>query len=681
MDKLKMHSPDMTADNIEKIAGLFPNCITESHDAQGKLKKSIDFDLLKQELSGSIVEGAQERYHLNWPGKRSSLFKANTKISKTFRPNEKESKQFDVTKNIFIEGNNLTALKLLEESYLGKIKLIYIDPPYNTGGDLLYNDDFSVSAEEFFKSDNQIDVTGNKLVSNLDGNGRFHTKWLNMIYPRLKKAKNLLKDDGVLAISIDDNELSNLLSVVDELFGWENRKVICVKMSEASGLKMGSVKRIGSIAKLKEYVVICSPNGIKGLNLENIPKSDWDSEYNIYLENISKEDRELISKEMDNDEGTSNFKLLDSIAKKIKLISVADKLKEEGVDRAEKKSWLFKNSWRICQCATSSTVLKLANEKKESISQDNFFVLSSTGKIYLVRGGYSSESAKPRVQMIFADDNLTLHPGDFWFDIKTTGLDGEGGVSFKNGKKPIKLLSRIIKMATSKDDIVLDFFAGSGSTGQAVWESNIEDNSNRQFILVQYPEEFNKKNKDHSFSIKFCNESGIQANVAELAKQRLRVNSSRLSKSTEKSIDFGFRSLKIDTSNMTDIYYNPENISQEDMFAQVENIKEDRTDEDLLFQVLLDWGLGLTLPISKKQISGKDVFFVNSDSDGEGADLIACFAKNINDDLVKQLAQLQPLRIVFRDDSFGDGFDADAVKINAEQIFKQLSPATDVKSL
>lgn len=673
MDKLKMHSPDLSQGNIEKIRNMFPNCVTEALDEQGKLKLAVDFEQLRQELSGSIVEGTQERYHLNWPGKKSSLLKANSKINKTLRPCEKESINFESTENLFIEGNNLSALKLLEETYLAAVKLIYIDPPYNTGGDLLYNDDFSESSETFLKKDSQVDEDGNKLVSNLQGNGRFHTKWLNMIYPRLVKARSLLSKDGILAISIDDNELSNLLSIVDELFGWENRKVICVKMSEPSGLKMGSVLKTGSIAKLKEYVVICSKQSIRNLTLENIPKEKWDTEYNIYLEGLTKEDRVVIREESEKEEN-ADIARLDKIAKRINLKSVSEKLKELGVSKDKKESWLFENSWRICQCATSSTVLKLANEKKQTLEQDNFFVTSSTGKTYFVRGAYSETSAKPRLQMLFADDNLTVHPGDFWHDIKTTGLDGEGGVSFKNGKKPLKLLKRIIKMATSSNDIILDFFAGSGSTAQAVWESNIDDGESRKFILMQYPEEFNKKNKDHKESIRFCESNGLLANVAELSKQRLRINSEKLKGSTN---DIGFRVLKIDSSNMTDVFYNPEQINQADMFAQIENIKEDRTDEDLLFQVLLDWGVGLTLPISKQQIASKDVFFVNADEDGEGADLIACFGKSISNDLIKELAEKQPLRVVFRD----DGFASDSVKINVEQIFKQISPMTDVKSI
>ena len=677
MDKLKMHSPDLSQSNISKIKALFPNCVTESSDDRGNLKLAIDFDQLKQELTGSIVEGPQERYQLNWPGKRNSLLKANSKINRTLRPYKKESINFKTTENLFIEGNNLTSLKLIEEEYLGEVKLIYIDPPYNTGGDLLYNDDFSESSDVFLKNDLQIDEEGNKLTSNLQGNGRFHTKWLNMFYPRLIKARSLLSNNGILAISIDDNELSNLLSVIDELFGWEYRKVICVKMSEPTGVKMASINKNGGIAKLKEYVVLASKEGIKGLNLEKVPKGGWDHEYKTACLGLTKDELEFIKGVLEDEERSDDdIKKVEQLSKMLSFLPAKDLCIEEGNKKLSEK-WLFDNAWRIVQFATLTGGAKdLAVDKKLSYETipSAFVVTTAQSKAYLVRGNFNHETRLPRCKMLFADKYLEVHPGDFWSDIKTTGLDNEGGVDFKNGKKPLKLLKRIIKMATSNDDIVLDFFAGSGSTGQAVWESNIDDGCSRKFILMQYPEEFNVKNKDHEESIKFCKSNGLPENVAELSKQRLRINSEKL---LDSSVDSGFRVLKIDSSNMTDIYYQPDKVSQEDMFAQVENIKADRTDEDLLFQVLLDWGVGLTLPISKQQLSSKDVFFVNADENGKGADLIACFGKDISNDLIKALAEKQPLRVVFRD----DGFANDSVKINVEQIFKQISPMTDVKSI
>jgi len=460
MEKLKLHSPDLTQENIAKLAELFPGCVTEIKDEGGRkkdekgggnssfipqpssLRYAIDFDQLRQELSTAIVEGPQERYQLNWPGKREALLTANAPIAKTLRPCREESVDFDTTQNLFIEGDNLDALKLLQETYLNKIKLIYIDPPYNTGSDFIYSDDFAIDSESYFKRTNQKDDLGNHLTVSVEASGRFHSDWLSMIYSRIKLARNFLTDDGLLAISIDDNEIANLLCVVDELFGWENRKVVCVKMSEPSGLKMGSVKKMGTIPKIKEYLVLCGKNGVRGLTIEKIRKDSWDTEYNIFVEGLTKEDRELI-RDVSEKEITSesDIVLLDQIASRLRLVSVADALRENSVVSSEKEKWLFDNSWRICQCATSASVLSLAIVKRIQNKNEVFFVRSSGGIVYMVRGTFSEDSSKPRVQLIFADDNLTLHPGDLWVDIKTTGLDGEGDVSFKNGKKPLKLLT------------------------------------------------------------------------------------------------------------------------------------------------------------------------------------------------------------------------------------------------
>ncbi|MCT7653695.1 site-specific DNA-methyltransferase [Oceanimonas sp. NS1] len=392
MDKLKMHSPDMSQQNIDKIRALFPNCVTESHTPDGSLRLAVDFDLLKQELSDSIVEGPQERYHLNWPGKRQALLTANAPIAKTLRPCREDSVNFDTTQNLFIEGDNLDALKLLQETYLGKVKLIYIDPPYNTGHDFLYEDDFAEDADEFLIKSNQKDDQGNRLVANPETNGRFHSDWLSSLYKRVKISKRLLSNDGVLAISIDDNEIANLTHILDEEFGWGNRKIICVKMSESSGLKMGSVKRNGTIPKLKEYLVLCSPNGINGIKLDGIPKETWDSEYNIFLDGISRQDRETISNAINQENSKISIEELDSIGERITLKSVSSVFSETGLPEEKKTEWLFENSWRICQCATSSSVLKLVKEKSRECSQDVFFVRSATGIIYPVRSTINQNS-------------------------------------------------------------------------------------------------------------------------------------------------------------------------------------------------------------------------------------------------------------------------------------------------
>ena len=674
MEQMKMHSPDLTQQNIEKIRALFPNCVTEAQGSDGKIKLAIDFDQLKQELSGSIVEGPQERYHLNWPGKREALLTANAPIAKTLRPCREESVDFDTTQNLFIEGDNLDALKLLQETYLGKVKMIYIDPPYNTGNDFLYNDYFADNTEAFLKKSIQTNEEGQRLTSNTEANGRFHSDWLSNFYKRIKLAKNLLEPEGILAISIDDNEIANLLHVIDEEFGWQNRKVICVKMSESSGLKMGSVKKSGTIPKLKEYLVLCSPTGIKGINLDGIPKESWDKEYNIYLRGLSFDDREVISKAINGNPENTSVEDLDLIAKKIKLIPVSEAIKEYDLEEEDKKIWLFENSWRICQCATSSSVFKLAKEKFNKHNHEVFFVKSATGIIYPVRSVTNQKSKKPRVQLIFADDNSTINPGDLWIDIKTTGLDGEGGVSFKNGKKPLKLLSRILKMKTITNSVVMDFYAGSGSFAHSILEHNSKTGDNAKYICIQIPEVFNERNDDHKAAISFCLENNIAANVSELSKERIRRAGEKIPVGDcheNWNKDIGFRVLKVDTSNMSDIYYSPDQISQGNLELLVNNIKEDRTDEDLLFQVLLDWGVDLTLPIRKETICNKTVFFVDDNA------LVACFDANITEELIKALAESAPLRVVFRD----DGFASDTVKINAEQIFKQLAPGTQVKSI
>ena len=342
----------------------------------------------------------------------------------------------DIFDNKLIFGDNLLALKALEQKFAGQIKCIYIDPPYNTGNAFEHYED-----------------------------GLEHSIWLSLMKQRLEILWSLLSSDGFMSVQIDDNEFARLYLLLAELFGERNLKVICVKMSEPSGLKMGTVKRLGTIPKLKEYIILCGKSGIKGLNIERIPKQSWDSEYNIYIENITTNDRELISSFAEMEGITDeHMEVLDKIASKFKLVSVADKLRESGVPASDKEKWLFDNAWRICQCATSASVLVLAKQKREKNNSDVFFVKSARGLLYMVRSGFSTESAKQRIQLIFAEDNLTVHPGDLWTDIKTTGLDGEGGVDFKNGKKPEALVARIIKMCSKENDIVLDSFAGSGTT-------------------------------------------------------------------------------------------------------------------------------------------------------------------------------------------------------------------------
>ncbi|WLF72356.1 MULTISPECIES: site-specific DNA-methyltransferase [Acinetobacter] len=686
-DKLKMHSPNLVDANIEKIAALFPNCVTEAQGENGELKKAVDFDLLKQELSQVLVEGEQERYRLDWVGKKEAILTANAPIAKTLRPCREESVSFDTTENLFIEGDNLEALKLLQENYLGKIKIIYIDPPYNTGNDFIYEDDFTESTDAFFEKSNQIDEEGNRLIANTESNGRFHSDWLSMMYGRLKLARNLLSDDGVMFISIDDNEYHNLKKICDEIFGENSNKTITVKMSEASGLKMGGVIKNGTIPKLKEYVLVIKKNGgVNGLFFDKIEKDNWDKEYNIYLENFSLEEKKIIN-EMSERENISDddISILDEIVSKISLLSVSEKFNSLNLKETEKEKWLFDNAWRICQSATSASVLQLANKKKGFNKNLLFFVKSSTGILYLVKSDYSSDSKKPRLQMIFADQNLSVHPGDFWGHIKTTGLDNEGYVPFKNGKKPLALLKALIKsnIGNDKNAIVLDFFAGSSSTAEAILQLNSTMEYELKFIQIQIPEDLNRSYALSSGSTKkqvketldFLKANNLPEYLTELGKERIRRAGKKIlddNKDREgiENLDIGFRVLKIDSTNMKDVYYTPDALKQSNLLDLASNIKEDRTSEDLLFQVMLDWGLELSLPIERKNIAEKEVFYVAGNS------LVACF-DDLTFDVVDEVAKDYPLRFVSAEKSIHLDHD----KTNIKERFKQLSSDTEVKFL
>lgn len=620
MEQLKMHSPDISQDNISKIRALFPNCITEAQDDNGKPKLAIDFDQLKQELSDSIVDGPQERYHLNWPGKRESLLTANAPIAKTLRPCREESINFDTAENLFIEGDNLDALKLLQETYLGKVKMIYIDPPYNTGKDFVYKDNFSDSTESFLSKSNQIDDDYNKLVSNPESNGRFHSDWLSMIYSRIKLAHNLLTNDGVIFISIDDGEQANLKRICEEVFGENN--FVCTFMWKRK-------KEISSDSKnvsiQGEYVLAFAKSEETLFKTE--PLSD------DYVNKSYKEP-------------TSEFP--DGKWRPVP-ITVSKGLSGGG--------------YNYTVTAPGGKV----HDRLWAYPQKSFEKLIKAKKVYW---GLDSNGVPQRVMYVHESKG---QPTTNYWDNTSSNKAGKKvildlfGDNLFDTTKPIALIQRLANLVIEDGDIVLDFFAGSSTTAHAILDLNKTLNKNIKFIMVQIPELCNEKSPAKKAGYNF---------ISDISKERIKLIIERLfDKNTQ--IDAGFRVLKIDSSNMTDVYYNPDQISQADMFAQVENIKEDRNDEDLLFQVLLDWGVGLTLPISKQQLSNKDVFFVNADEEGEGADLIACFAQNITNELIKQLAELQPLRVVFRD----DGFANDAVKINAEQIFKQVSPGTDVKSI
>ncbi|HEY2392373.1 MAG TPA: site-specific DNA-methyltransferase [Candidatus Angelobacter sp.] len=616
MEKLKLHTPDLAAQNVEKLAQLFPNCISEVRDEQGKVTQAIDFDQLRQELSGSIVEGPRERYHLDWPGKREAILAANAPIAKTLRPCREESVDFDTTKNLFIEGDNLDALKLLQETYLGKVKLIYIDPPYNTGNDLLYEDDFAGDKEAYLLRSNQEDEIGNRLTANADANGRFHSDWLTMLYPRLKLARNLLSDDGLIMISIDDHELSNLRHLGDELFGSESFLIQFVWQRRS----MADSRNQDRASSDHEYVVCYKRPGakLKGrpidkdkyANPDNDPRGSW---FSADLTGIAnKEERPNLHYDLVNSATGSSY------------------------PPSPTRGWSY----------SPETMAKMIVENR---------VLWP-----------SKPDGRPRHKKFL--NEVTRHETGFSSWLDDVGQTSEGTQTIQElfGEKvfpfakPLSLMRTLVEQATQgEENVILDFFAGSGTTGHAVYEQNSVDGAKRRFILVQLPEPIQRE--------------GYKT-LAELTKERLRRGGAMVKSALplkSQDLDTGFRVLKIDASNMRDVYYAPDVVAQGELLAQVDNIRADRTPEDLLFQVLVDWGIDLALPITQNTIDGKTVFFV------DGNALAACFDTGVNDELVKEIARRKPLRAVFRDASYG----SDSVKINVDQIFRLLSPETEVRSI
>ncbi len=627
MEKMKMHSPNLTQENIARIRELFPGCVTEAQGENGKLRLAVDFDQLRQELSESIVEGPQERYHLNWPGKREALLTANAPIARTLRPCREDSVDFDTTKNLFIEGDNLEALKLLQETYLGKVKMIYIDPPYNTGNDFIYEDDFSENAEEFLKRSNQKDEEGNRLVANTEANGRFHSDWMSMLYPRIKLSKNLLTDDGFIFISTDDGELSNARKICDEVFG-EGNFVACLIWKK----KYGGGAKTKYYVGLHEYILCYCRNKILIEKIE-VPYGEENRKYY------------KIADERFDIRGPYRLQPLNTNSNDYRE-NLIFPIKFEGEEVWPEGQWQWSND-RVAEAQRKNEIVITRNGDKYSV---NF-------KQYL-----RDEDGKER----------TAKPFSIIESIYTQHGTNEIKEMFGNGKvfsfpKPSSLIKELQKIFKQKDYFVLDFFAGSSSSAHATMQLNAEDGGNRKFIMVQLPEPCDEKSEAFKAGYK---------TIAEISKERIRRAGKRILESECHegwNKDIGFRVLKIDSSNMADVYYTPDAIEQGQLKIFTDNIKSDRKPEDLLFQVLLDWGVDLSLPIRKETIQGKTVFFVNEPP----YDLVACFDPGVNEDMVKELAQFEPLRVVFRD----TGFVSDAVKINVEQIFKQMSPHTEVRSI
>ena len=666
MEKLKMHSPNLTQDNIARIRDLFPGCVTEARGEDGSVKLAVDFDQLRQELTESIVEGPQERYHLNWPGKREALLTANAPIAKTLRPCRDESVDFDITKNLFIEGDNLDALKLLQETYLDKVKLIYIDPPYNTGNDFIYEDDFAEDVDSYFKRSNQRSENGDQLVANVEANGRFHSDWLNMIYPRIKLGRSLLREDGVMFISIGDDEQANLKRLCDEIFGSQNFLGCACRVSKKANNQgefwAPNFDYVLTYAKNKE----ACPGFFGGVNYEAYDQVDLDGprageKYQLVR---------LYMTSLDPMRGCTNQRYYIQAPDGTLLIppgNVFPNSKEEGAmvppETGEDKVWRWGKDTFLKE--KDRIVVKKVRSSNLVDSNGNEVKWNVFTKTYL-NDVINNSTAKPNALIEEHINQNSSHEL------------GELGIPFSFAKPSslIKFLCEISKVKSG--DIVMDFFAGSGSTAHAVIDLNATTNSKVKFILVQLPEVLNFDDKNHKSGFIFCEKHKLPTTIAELSKERVRrvgvkYRSRHRENLNESSLDVGFRVLKVDTSNMSDVYYTPDAMSKENLGLFVDNIKPGRTPDDLLFQVMLDWGVDLALPIAKQAIQGKDVFLV------DGNALAACFDGHggVDEDFVKELAKVQPLRAVFRDAGFKDS----SVKINVEQIFKLLSPATEVKCI
>ena len=652
MDKLKMHSPNLTEANITKLAELFPSCVTEARDEHGKVKQMIDFDQLRQELSDHIVEGPQERYHLNWPGKRDALLAANAPIAKTLRPYRKDSVDFDNTKNLFIEGDNLEVLKLLQENYLSKVKVIYIDPPYNTGNDFIYQDKFSSGQvfQEIMAGERKED--GARLVANPESNGRFHSNWLTMMSSRLRLAKNLLTQDGAIFVSCDEGEHPRLRLLMDEIFGKSN---FVADMVWAAGRKNDS--RLISVSH--EYIV-CYVRDAEFLREKKVTwrqrKSGLDeiySQYNRLKRQLGNDYNAMTAKLKEWYRGVSN----DHPSKPHKHYNNIDK---NGVYFAADISWPGGGGpkYEVLHPVTKKPVKTPARGWMTSDPKKMERWIQSD----LVHFG-EDESSVPCMKKYLKDSEYQTPYSVFYQDGRAASkrlrslMDGD---LFEFPKE-------LIEMITDGDDLILDFFAGSSTTAHSVLLQNAIDGANRKFIMVQLDECLEEKDKAF--------QAGYRS-IAEVSQERIRRAGKKILEGVSHedwSQDIGFRVLKIDTSNMQEVYYQPGELRQDMLTDTADNIRQDRIPEDLLFQVLLDWGVDLSLPIAQKDIAGKTVYFVDG-SDKHMA-LAACFDLEIDEAFVKQLAEYEPLRAVFRD----AGFANDSVKINVEQIFAQKSPNSEVK--
>lgn len=627
MDKLDMQTRNIADENYAALAKLFPNALTETivgYDEDGKaiIERAIDGDVLRQEISCSVVEGREERYQFTWPDKKKAMLLSNAPISGTLRPCREESVDFADTENLYIEGDNLDVLKLLQETYLGKIKVVYIDPPYNTGNDFVYEDNFAESIDEYIETSGQFDADGNRLVQNMESNGRYHTDWINMIYPRLRLAKNLLTNDGVIFISIDDYEIENLRKVTDEVFGEQNFLGTIIwerAFSPKNDAKFFSVSH--------DYIV-------------------------VYAKNI---DNFVIGKLPRTEEANSRYKNIDN-----------DRRGPWTSGDLSVKTYNANTDYPIT--TPSGRVVNPPNGACWRVSRERFEELVQDNRIYFGADGNNV----PRLKRFLSELREGMTPTTLW-KFQEVGHNQEGRQELKklfgdrgyfDGPKPVRLIERVLQIANlDEESIVLDFFSGSATTAQAVMQNNYAKKFRCKFIMIQLPEKLDEKSEAYKDGFK---------TICDIGKERIRLAGAKiLDECVDDRVDVGFRVLKQDSSNMKDIYYNPAQIQQHTLFESTDNIKEDRTPEDLLFQVMLDLGVLLSSKIEEKMIAGKKVFNV---ADGF---LIACFDNDVTEETVKAVAQEKPYYAVFRDSSMA----SDSVATNFEQIFATYSPETVRKVL
>lgn len=652
MTHLKMHSMNKIDENVLKIARLFPNCVTEAKAEDGSITKKIDFDMLKQELSNTLVEGREERYQFTWPDKKQAILTANAPINKTLRPCREESVDFDNTENLYIEGDNLEVLKLLQETYLGKIKMIYIDPPYNTGNDFVYEDDFAQDADEYMANSGQTDEEGNRLVANTESNGRFHTDWLNMIYPRLKLAKDLLSDDGVIFISIDDNEVDNLRKIASEVFGEGNFVAQLVWEKKKKGAFLSK-----NYINMKEYVLVYAKSNSLFPGL--IGEITTDEGTYPCIKTTNARGIRVIHK------GTpSKFKERDYIinagtrisAGNMELVYLDDLIVKDSVLQQDVRidsNWIYSQpaldgfaAKGLLYITQDNYLRRVVNEERVKMLKDLLTRVGNDGKSLatfqydtnLNNGGWgTNEDANDELHQLLGQQYI--------FDYS----------------KPTRLIAKLIQTISDKDALILDFFSGSATTAHAVMQLNADDGGKRKFIMVQLPEETDENSEAYKAGYK---------NICEIGKDRIRRAAKKIAEENpEAKFDGGFRVLKCDSSNMQDVYYSPDDLHKQDLFK--DNIKQDRTAEDLLFQVMLDLGIMLSSKIETKEIDGKKVFYVNDNY------LIACFDENVTEETITKIAKEKPYYFVMKDSSMAN----DSVATNFEQIFATFSPETTRKVL